>query len=166
MGGNALPVSMAVTGGHELLLAHQELAGSGEDHTTLREVETIVLKRKGKKDKELVEKPKYFICRPEEGIGNDPSFGRKPSGVYQLQTSTRSIQREAQRTSEEEERPQEPSGKGKRQGKLAQISPTRVQDPQIGTFSCEKCLQYGQNSWNSQPKSRKGLTGLFHTNNT
>ncbi|MBW0536372.1 hypothetical protein O181_076087 [Austropuccinia psidii MF-1] len=31
--------------GHELLLTHQELSGSGEDHRTLRRVEAIVLQR-------------------------------------------------------------------------------------------------------------------------
>ncbi|MBW0527126.1 hypothetical protein O181_066841 [Austropuccinia psidii MF-1] len=74
-----------LAGGHELLLTHQELSGSGEDHRALSRVDPIVLQRKVQKDKELVEEPKYFICRPEEGIGNDPSFGRRPSGAYQLQ---------------------------------------------------------------------------------
>ncbi|MBW0468331.1 hypothetical protein O181_008046 [Austropuccinia psidii MF-1] len=64
-----------------------------------------------------------------------------------VSTSSRSIQREAQRTSEEKERSQEPSGQGQRQGKLAQTLPTRVQDPQIGAFSHGKCLQYGQDSY-------------------
>ncbi|MBW0582623.1 hypothetical protein O181_122338 [Austropuccinia psidii MF-1] len=133
-------------GGHELLLTHQEISGSGEEHRTLRRVEHIVFQRKGQKDKELVEEPNSFICRAEEGIGNDHSFGRRPSGVYQLQTGSRSIQREPQRTLEEEARSQEPSGKGQRQRKLAQTLPTRVHDPQIGAFSIGQCLQYGQDS--------------------
>ncbi|MBW0587688.1 hypothetical protein O181_127403 [Austropuccinia psidii MF-1] len=74
-----------LAGGHELLLTHQELSGSGEDHRTLRRVESKVFQRQGQKDKEWVEEPKYFIYRPEEGIGNDHSFGIRPSGVYQLQ---------------------------------------------------------------------------------
>ncbi|MBW0560698.1 hypothetical protein O181_100413 [Austropuccinia psidii MF-1] len=100
------------------------------------------------KDKELVEKPKSFIHRPEEGTGNDSSFGdRRPSGVYQLQTSFRSVQRQAQTTSEETERTQEPSRQGQRQSQLAQTLPTRVQDSQIGAFSCGQCVQYGQDSY-------------------
>ncbi|MBW0590159.1 hypothetical protein O181_129874 [Austropuccinia psidii MF-1] len=95
-----------VAGGHELLLTHQELSGSGEDHRNIRRVEPIVFQRQSQRDKEMVEETKSFICRPEEEIGNDPSFGVRPSGIYKLQTSSRSIQREAQRTSEEEERPQ------------------------------------------------------------
>ncbi|MBW0559927.1 hypothetical protein O181_099642 [Austropuccinia psidii MF-1] len=105
--------------GHELLLTHQEISGSGEDHRALRRVKPIVFQRQGQIDKELVEEPKSFICRPEEGIGNDSSLGRRPSGVYQLQTSSRIIQREAQRTSEEEERSPEPLGQGQRQRKWA-----------------------------------------------
>ncbi|MBW0527335.1 hypothetical protein O181_067050 [Austropuccinia psidii MF-1] len=116
-------------GVHELLLTHQELSGSVEDNRALRRVEPIVLKRQGKTDTELVGETNSFICRPEEGIGNVLIFGRRPSGVYQLQTSSRSIQREAQRTSEEEERSQEPSEQGQRKSKLAQTLPTMVQYP-------------------------------------
>ncbi|MBW0573610.1 hypothetical protein O181_113325 [Austropuccinia psidii MF-1] len=134
-------------GGHELLVTHQELSGSGQDHRTLRRLEPIVLQRQGQKDKEFVEEPKSFIHRPEERVGNDSSFGyRGPSGVYQLQTSSRSVQGQAQDTSEEAERYQEPSRQGKRQSQLAQTLPTRVQDPQIGAFSHGKCIQHGQNS--------------------
>ncbi|MBW0560028.1 hypothetical protein O181_099743 [Austropuccinia psidii MF-1] len=107
--------------GHELLLTHQELSGSGEDHRTLG--------------------------RPEEGTGNDSSFGdRGPSGIYQLQTSSRSAERQAQRTSAETERSQNPSRQGKSQSQLAQTLPTRVQHPQIGAFSHGQCLPYGQDS--------------------
>ncbi|MBW0574792.1 hypothetical protein O181_114507 [Austropuccinia psidii MF-1] len=85
-----------LAGGHELLLTYQELSGSGEDHGTLGRVDPIVLQRQGQEDKELVEEPKSFIHTPEEGVGNDPSFGeRKPSGIYQLQTNSRNVQREA-----------------------------------------------------------------------
>ncbi|MBW0516561.1 hypothetical protein O181_056276 [Austropuccinia psidii MF-1] len=108
-------------------------------------MEPIFLKRQGQKDKELVEEPNYFIHRPEERAGNQSSLGeRRPSGVYQLQTSSRSVQRQAQRTSEEAESSQEPSRQGQRQIKLAQTLPTRVQDPQIGAFSQGKCFQYCQ----------------------
>ncbi|MBW0524804.1 hypothetical protein O181_064519 [Austropuccinia psidii MF-1] len=141
-------LSKPLARGNELLLTHQELSGSGEYHRSLGRLETIVLQRKGQKDKQMVEKENSFIHRPEEGVGNDPSFGeRRPSGIYQLQTSSRSVQGQAQKTSEETERSQEPSGKRKRQSKLAQNLPTRVQDPQIGTLSSGKCLQYGQNSY-------------------
>ncbi|MBW0589019.1 hypothetical protein O181_128734, partial [Austropuccinia psidii MF-1] len=136
-----------LAGGHELLLTHQGLSGSREDHRTIRRMEPHVLQRQGQKDKELVVEPKFFIHRPEEGIGNDSSFGeRSPSGVYQLQTSSRNVQRQAQRTSEEEERSQRPSRQGRRQSQLAQTLPKGVQDPQIGAFSCGQCAQHGQNS--------------------
>ncbi|MBW0556846.1 hypothetical protein O181_096561 [Austropuccinia psidii MF-1] len=82
-----------LAGGHELLLTPQELSASGEDHRTLRRLEPIVLQSQGQKDKELVAEPKSFIHRPQERVGNDSSFGdRGPSGVYQLQTSSRSVQ--------------------------------------------------------------------------
>ncbi|MBW0501316.1 hypothetical protein O181_041031 [Austropuccinia psidii MF-1] len=64
-----------------------------------------------------------------------------------VSTSSRSVRGQAQKASEEKERSQEPSGKIQRQRKWAHTSPMRVQDPQIGTFSNGKCLQYGQNSY-------------------
>ncbi|MBW0548244.1 hypothetical protein O181_087959 [Austropuccinia psidii MF-1] len=125
-----------LAGGHELLLTHQELSGSGEDHRTLRRMEPIVLPRQVQKDKELVEEPNSFIHTQEEGIGNDTSFGeRRLSCIYHLQTSSRSVQRQAQRTTEEAERSKAPLRRGKRQSQLAQTLPTGVQDPQIGAFS-------------------------------
>ncbi|MBW0577165.1 hypothetical protein O181_116880 [Austropuccinia psidii MF-1] len=133
-------------GVYELLLTHQEISVLEEDHRALKRLEPISLQRQGQKDKELVEEPKSFIHIPE-GIGNDSSLGRRSSNVYHLQTSSRSIEREAQRTSEEEERSQEPSRQGKRKSQLAQTLPTRVQDPQIGAFSHGQCLQYGQKSY-------------------
>ncbi|MBW0537310.1 hypothetical protein O181_077025 [Austropuccinia psidii MF-1] len=60
-------------------------------------------------------------------------------------TSSRNVQGQSQETSEEAERSQEPSRQGQRQSQLAQILPTRVQDPQIGGFSREQCIQNGQN---------------------
>ncbi|MBW0473039.1 hypothetical protein O181_012754 [Austropuccinia psidii MF-1] len=41
-------------GGHELLLRNQDLSRSGEDHRTLRRLEPIVLRRKVKKIKSLL----------------------------------------------------------------------------------------------------------------
>ncbi|MBW0592660.1 hypothetical protein O181_132375 [Austropuccinia psidii MF-1] len=127
--------------GHELLLTHQELSGSEEDHRTLRKLKPIVLQRQGQKYKEFVEEPKSFIHRPEEGTGNDSSFGdRGPSGGYQLQTSSRSVQGQAQKTSEGAERSQDTSKKGQRQSQLTQTLPTTVQDPQIGAFRSGQCI--------------------------
>ncbi|MBW0539174.1 hypothetical protein O181_078889 [Austropuccinia psidii MF-1] len=129
-----------LAGGHELLLTHQEISGSGEYHRTLRRLEPIVFQRQGQKDKELVAEPKSFMHRPEERVGNDSSFGdRGPSGVYQLKASSRSVQGQAHETSEAAERSQKPSRQGQRQSQLGQTLPTSVQDPQIGAFS------HGQN---------------------
>ncbi|MBW0527312.1 hypothetical protein O181_067027 [Austropuccinia psidii MF-1] len=83
----------------------------------------------------------------EEGTGNDSRFGeRRPSGVYRLQTSSRSVQRQAQRISEGAERSQEPSRQEQRQSQLAQTLPTGVHDPQIEAFSHGQCFHYSQNS--------------------
>ncbi|MBW0539691.1 hypothetical protein O181_079406 [Austropuccinia psidii MF-1] len=75
-----------LAGGHELLLTDQDISGPGEDHRNLRRVEPIGLQRQGKRDNELVEEATSFIHRPEEGVGNDPSFGeRRTSAVYRRQ---------------------------------------------------------------------------------
>ncbi|MBW0472716.1 hypothetical protein O181_012431 [Austropuccinia psidii MF-1] len=91
-------------GGHELLLTNQEVSGSGEAHRTFRGMESLFLQRKGQKLRELAQEPKYFIHRPEERVGNDPSYGeRRTSNVNQLQKSPKDlrISRELQRTLKE-----------------------------------------------------------------
>ncbi|MBW0532873.1 hypothetical protein O181_072588 [Austropuccinia psidii MF-1] len=59
-------------------------------------------------------------------------------------TSSKSVQGQAQKTSEEEERSQEPSKQVQRQRQLAQTLPTRVQDAQIGPFSHGQCIKHDQ----------------------
>ncbi|MBW0545675.1 hypothetical protein O181_085390 [Austropuccinia psidii MF-1] len=58
-----------------------------------------------------------------------------------VSTSSRNVQIQDQNL-EEAERSQEPSGQGQ-----AQTLPTRVQDPQIRTFSSGQCFKYGQTSY-------------------
>ncbi|MBW0483006.1 hypothetical protein O181_022721 [Austropuccinia psidii MF-1] len=53
-----------LAGVHKLLLTHQELSGSAEDHRTLSRVDPIFLQRQGQKENELVKEPKSFMCRP------------------------------------------------------------------------------------------------------
>ncbi|MBW0582201.1 hypothetical protein O181_121916 [Austropuccinia psidii MF-1] len=61
-----------LAGGYELLLTHQELSGSGEDHRTLRRVDPIVLQRQDQK-KELEITPAL-----EEGPVASTSFKPAP----------------------------------------------------------------------------------------
>ncbi|MBW0515691.1 hypothetical protein O181_055406 [Austropuccinia psidii MF-1] len=78
-------------------------------------------------------------------------------------TSSRSVQGQPQRTSEEAERSQKQS----RQIQLAQTLLMRVQDPQIGAFSSGQCIQYGQKPYGihrkQEGKDEKDLsTQIIH----
>ncbi|MBW0524951.1 hypothetical protein O181_064666 [Austropuccinia psidii MF-1] len=140
--------------GHELLITHQELSGSGEYHRTLRRLEPTVLQIQRKKDKEFVEEPKSFIHRPEERVGNDSSFGeRTPSGICQLQKCPKTSpnylrrRREVPRTIKKREK----------------AKPIGTDLTHRGTGSPNWSLQQWIVSsiwpgllWNSQPRSRKG----------
>ncbi|MBW0580477.1 hypothetical protein O181_120192 [Austropuccinia psidii MF-1] len=104
---------------------------------------TLSCKDKVKKIKNLLKNKSLLSVDQKKELEMTPALEECPV----VSTSSRSIKRKAQRTSEEEERSQEQSGKGQRQRKLAQTLPTRVQDLQIGAFSCGQCLQYGQDSY-------------------
>ncbi|MBW0589991.1 hypothetical protein O181_129706 [Austropuccinia psidii MF-1] len=81
-----------LVGDHELLLTHQELSASGEDHKALKRIYSIFFQIKGQKDKELAEKSKSFIHTPKEGTRNEPIFGEiSSSSVNQLQKSQNTI---------------------------------------------------------------------------
>ncbi|MBW0492024.1 hypothetical protein O181_031739 [Austropuccinia psidii MF-1] len=98
----------AFSGGNEVLLTHQEPSLSGEEHRTLRSMESLFMKRQGQKDKELAEEPNYFIHRPEERVRNDPRLGeRRISSINKLQPSSITVQRQAKCISEETESSQE-----------------------------------------------------------
>ncbi|MBW0575488.1 hypothetical protein O181_115203 [Austropuccinia psidii MF-1] len=150
---------MPLAGGQELLLTHQELSGLGEDHRTLRRMEPPVLQRQVPKDKELVEEPKSFIHTPEEGTGNDSSFGdRGPDGVYQLQKFPKTSPKDLRRSREV------PRAIKAREN----AKPSGTDLPHRGTGSPNSSLQpwtvcstWPELSWNAKPRSRKGLKGLF-----
>ncbi|MBW0484948.1 hypothetical protein O181_024663 [Austropuccinia psidii MF-1] len=84
-------------GGCELLLTHQEFSGSGEDHRTLRMMESIVFQRQFQKYKELVEEPKYLSIDQKKELKMTLALEKEGPVVS---TSSRSIQGQAQRTSE------------------------------------------------------------------
>ncbi|MBW0517201.1 hypothetical protein O181_056916 [Austropuccinia psidii MF-1] len=133
-------------GGHELLLTQQELSGSGEDHRTLRRVDLIVLQRQGQKDKEFVEEPKSLICRPEEGIGNDPSFGGRPSGVYQLPKHPRS---------------QEPSGQGKGKANWNRPYPQGYRIPKLEPSAVDSVFNMARTLMEFTAKEQERMNRTF-----
>ncbi|MBW0507927.1 hypothetical protein O181_047642 [Austropuccinia psidii MF-1] len=130
-------------GGHDLLITHQELCGSGGDHGTLRRLEPLSCKDKVKKIKNLLKSQSLLSIDQKKELEITPALETEGPVVS---TSSRSVQRQIQRASEETERSQEPSRQVKRQRKLAQTLPTRVQDSQIGAFSHGQCVQYHQDS--------------------
>ncbi|MBW0493691.1 hypothetical protein O181_033406 [Austropuccinia psidii MF-1] len=76
-------------------------------------------------------------------------------------TSSRNVQRQAQRTSEEEKLSQEPSRKGKRQIQLAQNLSALVQDPQIGTIISGQCFQYGRTLMEFTARDKERINRAF-----
>ncbi|MBW0570463.1 hypothetical protein O181_110178 [Austropuccinia psidii MF-1] len=102
-----------LAGGHELLLTHQELSVSGEYHSTLRRVELIFLQRKGQKDKELVEKSKSFIHRPEEGTGNGPALEEGPVASTSSKPAAEASKGKPKGPQKKKQGPKNHQGKGK-----------------------------------------------------
>ncbi|MBW0533002.1 hypothetical protein O181_072717 [Austropuccinia psidii MF-1] len=119
----------------------------------------LYFKDKVKKIKNWLKSQSLLFVDQKKELEMTPALEEGPVAS----TSSRSIQREAQRTSEEEERSQEPSGKGQRQSKLEQTLPTRVQDPQLGAFSHGQCLQYGQDSYGIHRKRAGKDLNAFST---
>ncbi|MBW0580546.1 hypothetical protein O181_120261 [Austropuccinia psidii MF-1] len=115
-------------------------------------------KDKVKKIKNLLKNQSLLLIDQNKELEMTPALEKKGPVAA---TSSRSVQRQAQRTSEEEERAQEPSGKRKRKSKFSQTLPTRVQDPQIGGFISGQCLQYGQNFHGIHSKRAGGMKRTF-----
>ncbi|MBW0492985.1 hypothetical protein O181_032700 [Austropuccinia psidii MF-1] len=92
---------------------------------------------KVKKIKNLLKNQSLLSLDQKKELEMTPDLAKEGPAAS---TSSRSAQRQDQRTSEEAERSQEPSRKGKRQSQLEDTLPTGVQDPQIGIFSSGQCL--------------------------
>ncbi|MBW0552679.1 hypothetical protein O181_092394 [Austropuccinia psidii MF-1] len=143
-----------LTEGHELLLKHQEIPGSGEDHIALRRVEPIFLQRQVQKDIELVKRSKSFIHRPEEGVGNYPKFGeRRPSGIYQLQKSPRTNPSDFRRSRKV---PRNIRAKAKAKKIGTDLTHKGTGSPNWSLQLWTVSSMWPEVSWNSHPKSRKG----------
>ncbi|MBW0503674.1 hypothetical protein O181_043389 [Austropuccinia psidii MF-1] len=70
-------MSKPLAGCHELLLIHQELAGSGEDHGALRRVEPTVLQRQGQRDKELVKNQSLLSIDQKKELEMTPDLEKE-----------------------------------------------------------------------------------------
>ncbi|MBW0548019.1 hypothetical protein O181_087734 [Austropuccinia psidii MF-1] len=148
-----------LAGGHELLLTHQELSGSGEDHRTLRRLEPIVLQRKSQKDKELVEEPKSFIHKPEEGVGNDSSFGdRRTSGVYQLQKCPRTSPKDLRRSKKGSKNHQ---GKGKGKANWQRPYPQGYRIPELEPSAVESVFNMARTLMEFTAKEQERMNRTF-----
>ncbi|MBW0556638.1 hypothetical protein O181_096353 [Austropuccinia psidii MF-1] len=140
-----------LAGRHELLLTNQELSESGEDHRALRRMEPIFLKIQGQKHKGLVVKSKSFIHRPEEGVGNDPSFGeRRPVPSTSSKQAPEMSKYKPNRPQKKQKVPKNHQGKNKGKANWHQPYPQGYRIPKL-----EPSIWPGF-SWISQPKQRKG----------
>ncbi|MBW0506383.1 hypothetical protein O181_046098 [Austropuccinia psidii MF-1] len=90
-----MPKSLA--GGYELLLTHQELSGTGEDHRTLRRMEPIFCMEKVEKIKNWLKNQTLLSVDQNKKLEMTPALEKE---VPVVSTSSRSVQRQAQGTSE------------------------------------------------------------------
>ncbi|MBW0545011.1 hypothetical protein O181_084726 [Austropuccinia psidii MF-1] len=93
--------SKPLAGSYELLLTNQERSESGEDHRTLRSLESLLFHHQPQKDEELLKEANSSISRPKELTGNDPSFGERRTGsINQLQKSPKTSPKDVRRNRE------------------------------------------------------------------
>ncbi|MBW0582733.1 hypothetical protein O181_122448 [Austropuccinia psidii MF-1] len=70
-----------LAGGHELLLTHQELYGSGEYHGALRRLEPIVSQRQGKKIKNWLKNQSILSIDQKKELEMTPALETEPPVV-------------------------------------------------------------------------------------
>ncbi|MBW0505572.1 hypothetical protein O181_045287 [Austropuccinia psidii MF-1] len=150
-----------LAGGYELLLTHQELSGSGEDHRAPSMMDSIVLQRQGQRNEALGEEPKSCINRPEERVGNDPSFGEgRPSCINQLQKCPKTSPKDLRRNKDI------PRIKAREKEKkiVKDLTHKGTESPNWSLQPWTVYSIWTELLWNSQPRSRKGLIGIFYAN--
>ncbi|MBW0583537.1 hypothetical protein O181_123252 [Austropuccinia psidii MF-1] len=142
-----------LAGRHELLLTHEELCGSGEDHRNVRRVEHIVLKDKVKKIKNwlknqisssLDQKKELEMTLVWEKEGPVVSTSSKPA--------TEMSKYKPKGPQKKKKGPKNHEGKGKGKDNWHRPYPQGYRSHQIGTFSSGQCFKYGQNSYRIHSK--------------
>ncbi|MBW0541073.1 hypothetical protein O181_080788 [Austropuccinia psidii MF-1] len=87
-------------GDHDLLLTHQEISGLGEDHRTVRSLEPIALQSKVKNIKNWLKNQSLLSIEQKKELEMTPAL--ETEGPV-ASTSSRSVQRQSQRTLEDKE---------------------------------------------------------------
>ncbi|MBW0466879.1 hypothetical protein O181_006594 [Austropuccinia psidii MF-1] len=76
--GRGVPIScQPLEGGHELLLTHQELSGSEEDHRALSRMESLLLKRQDQKINNLLKNQSLLSIDQRKELEMTPALERE-----------------------------------------------------------------------------------------
>ncbi|MBW0523271.1 hypothetical protein O181_062986 [Austropuccinia psidii MF-1] len=125
-------------------------------------MEPIFLQRQGQKDKELVKKSKYFIHRPEEGTGNDFSFREKrPSIIYQHQTSFRSVQKKLEGPQKKQGGPKNHQGKGKGKANWHRPYPQGYRIPKLEPSAMDSVFNMARAPMEFKAKEQERMNRTF-----
>ncbi|MBW0508319.1 hypothetical protein O181_048034, partial [Austropuccinia psidii MF-1] len=115
---------------------------------------SLVLQQQGQKDKELVGELKYYIHRPKEGVGNDPSFGeRRTISINKLQNNPKTTPKHLRRNREvpgtiKARETQTPMG--------TDLTHTGKGLLNWNLPLCTVCSIWPEPLWSSHPRNRKG----------
>ncbi|MBW0478238.1 hypothetical protein O181_017953 [Austropuccinia psidii MF-1] len=127
-------------GGNELLITHQEISGSGEDHRTLRRLEHILLQSQ------------------EDGVGNHLSFvERRPIGIYRLQEFSKTSPNDF-RTSKG---PKDHQGKGKGRGNWHRPYPQAYRIPKLEPSAVDSVFNMARTLREFTAKEQEMMNSTF-----
>ncbi|MBW0588042.1 hypothetical protein O181_127757 [Austropuccinia psidii MF-1] len=128
-------VQKPLAGGHELLLTHQELSGSGEDHRTLR---------------------------TEERVVNDSRFGdRGPSGVYQLQSAPEVSKDKPKGPQKKNRGPKNHQGKGKGKANWHRPYPQGYRIPKLEPSAVDSVFNMARTLMELTAKEQERMNRTF-----
>ncbi|MBW0556807.1 hypothetical protein O181_096522 [Austropuccinia psidii MF-1] len=103
-----------LAGGHELLLTHQELFGSGEDHRALRRLEPIVLQRQGQKIKNWLKNQSLVSVDQKKELEITPALETEVPVASTSSKPAPEVSKEKPKRPEKKQRgPKNHKGKGK-----------------------------------------------------
>ncbi|MBW0580725.1 hypothetical protein O181_120440 [Austropuccinia psidii MF-1] len=102
-----------LAGGHELLLTHQELLGSGEYHRTLRRVEPIVLQRQSKKIKNWLKNQILLSVDQKKELEMTPALEEGPVASTSSKPAPEESKEKPKGPQKKKKGPKNHQGKGK-----------------------------------------------------
>ncbi|MBW0525515.1 hypothetical protein O181_065230 [Austropuccinia psidii MF-1] len=154
--------SKPLAGGHEILLTHKELYGSGEDHSALRRMESLVLQEKVKKINNWLNKQSLLSIDQKKELEITPALNKEGPVVSTSSKPTPEQHKDKPKGPEKKQRGlRNNQGKGKGKANWHRLYPKGYKIPKLIPSAMENVFNMEGTLMELTAKKQVSLNSTF-----